>query len=62
MFDPKLTKKKKKKKTGFDLDLAIAEGGVSVAPSTDTKDDSKENKENIEVCIFLIFIKSKFIA
>ncbi|XP_011505242.1 PREDICTED: eukaryotic translation initiation factor 2 subunit 2 [Ceratosolen solmsi marchali] len=46
MFDPKLTKKKKKKKTGFDLDSAIAEGGNTVI---ETMENSKVDKENMEV-------------
>lgn len=44
MFDPKLTKKKKKKKTGFDIDSAIADpSGVSNNDTTENKD-----KENID--------------
>jgi len=46
MFDPKLMKKKKKKKTGFDLDAAIADGGVG---TNDATENSKADKENMEV-------------
>lgn len=43
MFDPKITKKKKKKKTGFDLDSAIADA------SNDATENSKPDKENMEI-------------
>ncbi|XP_014237626.1 eukaryotic translation initiation factor 2 subunit 2 isoform X2 [Trichogramma pretiosum] len=46
MFDPKLTKKKKKKKTGFDLDAAIADSGNV---GMDASENSKAEKENMEV-------------
>ncbi|XP_058803673.1 eukaryotic translation initiation factor 2 subunit 2 isoform X2 [Phymastichus coffea] len=44
MFDPKLMKKKKKKKTGFDVDAAIAEGGNIVNETIENND-----KENMDV-------------
>lgn len=44
MFDPKLMKKKKKKKTGFDIDAAIAEGGNATNETTENND-----KENMDV-------------
>lgn len=47
MFDPKLTKKKKKKKTGFDLDAAMDPDAGSL--SNDVNDDPKSDKENIDV-------------
>ncbi|NP_001166186.1 eukaryotic translation initiation factor 2 subunit 2 [Nasonia vitripennis] len=43
MFDPKITKKKKKKKTGFDLDSAIAD------QSNEATENSKPDKENVDV-------------
>lgn len=43
MFDPKITKKKKKKKTGFDLDSAIADA------SNDATENSKPDKENVDL-------------
>lgn len=47
IFDPKLTKKKKKKKTGFDIDSAIADpSGMS---NNDTTENNKPDKENMEV-------------
>lgn len=46
MFDPKLAKKKKKKKTGFDLDAIIADGGSNAV--SESTENSKADKENIE--------------
>ncbi|XP_014204659.1 eukaryotic translation initiation factor 2 subunit 2 isoform X2 [Copidosoma floridanum] len=47
MFDPKLTKKKKKKKTGFDLDAAMDLDGGSAL--NDANENSKADKENMDV-------------
>jgi len=47
IFDPKLTKKKKKKKTGFDMDAAMDPDGGSAM--NDANENSKADKENIDV-------------